>query len=516
MANDADRICKSLNLNDKVVLYHFSGKQDKKLNLTFEELDKDTVSKSERKLLSLGLIRITSNVNFKYSLTELGRDYLKNRLPEVRLVEFLSSSGAPYGEILNKLKMSKEELNAAIGVLRRFGLIEVSNGKIYLKGDSSVIENRSKFIEAISKDLDLSKFDNSLFDEFLKRGIIEKSIEEMHEGVLTDLGKEVIESPYFFQVSIDRLTPDIIMEWDKIGKDKIFMSYDLNADVPIPVFGRKNIVKDFIKLIKDVFLSMGFTEMKGPYVEASFWNFDVMLFRQNHPDRDIQDTFYIYGEKPKIPQEILENISKVYKGGFNYGKFNRSFGYGIDFNKSEAYKLILRGHVTATTFRYLYNVISKNKDKPARYFSVDKVFRNETLDPTHLAEFNQVEGLIYDDNLTAADLIGYIKEFYLRIGIKKIRVKPTYNPYTEPSFEIQGFLDKLNRWVEIGNSGIFRPETLSIFGIKKNVLGFGLALERALALKLNLTDIRTIYGAFADLDFFRNVNEKNIFEGLIW
>ncbi len=516
MVNDADKVCKSLNTNDKIVLYHFSGNNDNKFGVKFEELDNDVISKSERKLLSLGLITLNNIVRYSYKLTDLGSNYLKLGLPEIRLANLLSKSDLSYSEALSRFNMDKNELNAAIGVLKRFKLIDISNHKIHLIGDPSILSIRTDLILNVNKSLDLKGFENNLIDEFIKRGIIEKSIIENTDGKLTDFGKSVVNSPYFFQIAIDKLTPEMIIDWNNLGKDKIFMSYDLNAQNPIPIFGRKNVVKNFIKLIRDTFLSMGFIEMRGPYVESTFWNFDVMLFRQNHPDRDIQDTFYIYGDKAKLPEDFLESVSRVYEEGFDYGKFNKSFGYGIKFDKSEAYKLILRGHSTATSFRYIYNIISKNKDKPARYFSIDKVFRNETLDSTHLAEFRQVEGLIYDDDLTAKDLIKYLKEFYARIGINNIRVKPTYNPYTEPSFEIQGFFDKLNRWVEIGNSGIFRPEVLSSFGIKKNVLGFGLALERSIALRLNLDDIRVIYGPFADLDFFRNISERTIYEGILW
>jgi phenylalanyl-tRNA synthetase alpha subunit len=74
--------------------------------------------------------------------------------------------------------------------------------------------------------------------------------------------------------------------------------------------------------------------------------------------------------------------------------------------------------------------------KPAKYFSVDRVFRNEDIDRTHLAEFHQIEGLICDRGLTLGDLIGTLHAFFERMGLKKLRFKPAYNPYTEPSMEI--------------------------------------------------------------------------------
>jgi phenylalanyl-tRNA synthetase alpha chain len=102
------------------------------------------------------------------------------------------------------------------------------------------------------------------------------------------------------------------------------------------------------------------------------------------------------------------------------------------------------------------------------------------MDATHLAEFNQIEGVIADYDLTLADLIGVFSSFYARLGITKLRFKPAFNPYTEPSLEIFSYHEGLKRWVEVGNSGIFRPEMLLPMGLPPDVrvLAWGLSLER--------------------------------------
>lgn len=91
---------------------------------------------------------------------------------------------------------------------------------------------------------------------------------------------------------------------------------------------------------------------------------------------------------------------------------------------------------------------------PAKYFSIDRVFRNETLDATHLAEFHQVEGVVADRNLTLGDLIGVIAEFFKKLGITQIEFKPAYNPYTEPSMEIFCFHPGLKKWIEVSGTEI--------------------------------------------------------------
>lgn len=116
----------------------------------------------------------------------------------------------------------------------------------------------------------------------------------------------------------------------------------------------------------------------------------------------------------------------------------------------DAQKNLLRTHTTAVSARMLYKLANQEGGfVPAKYFSIDRVFRNETLDATHLAEFHQVEGVVADRNLTLGDLIGVIAEFFKKLGITQIEFKPAYNPYTEPSMEIFCFHPGLKKWIEV-------------------------------------------------------------------
>lgn len=121
-----------------------------------------------------------------------------------------------------------------------------------------------------------------------------------------------------------------------------------------------------------------------------------------------------------------------------------------DWKLEEAQKNLLRTHTTAVSARMLYKLANQEGGfVPAKYFSIDRVFRNETLDATHLAEFHQVEGVVADRNLTLGDLIGTIAEFFKKLGISQIEFKPAYNPYTEPSMEIFCFHPGLKKWIEV-------------------------------------------------------------------
>lgn len=167
------------------------------------------------------------------------------------------------------------------------------------------------------------------------------------------------------------------------------------------------------------------------FVESGFWCFDALFVPQQHPARDVQDTFYLSDPKHSLPpqKDYYKRVSTVHEHG-GYG----SVGYRAPWSDEESSKLLLRTHTTASSAKMLYNLaarcrgeelsddtqefahgtasssdLSSTKDdgfRPAKLFSIDRVFRNETMDATHLAEFHQVEGVVADRNLTLADLIG--------------------------------------------------------------------------------------------------------------
>ncbi len=229
---------------------------------------------------------------------------------------------------------------------------------------------------------------------------------------------------------------------------------------------------------------MGFEEIEGDYVESCFWNMDVLFIPQDHPARDMQDTLYC--KKPKkmeIDRDLLRVIKEIHENGGN----TSSRGWGYRFSEEEAKKVLLRTHTTVNTIRYLY----KNPEPPAKVFSIGKVFRRENLDATHLPEFYQIEGIVHEEGANFRQLIGILKEFYRRIGFEKIRFRPAYFPYTEPSMEMEVFWK--GKWMELGGSGIFRPEVTLPAGVKNPVLAWGLSLERLAMLKLDLDDIRILY-----------------------
>jgi phenylalanyl-tRNA synthetase alpha chain len=263
-------------------------------------------------------------------------------------------------------------------------------------------------------------------------------------------------------------------------KDVKFSPLDVVAPVSLKYPGRKHPLTNLIDEVKEIFVGLGFTEIDGPMIQPSFWNFDVLFTPQDHPAREMQDTFYISDVKQTVFAEPgqIKKISRIHKKGWKY-----------KWNIEDARKTVLRTHTTPVTIKYL----ADNKPKSARIFSIGRVFRNEKVSYKHLSEFNQVEGILTDKHVTLRDLMGLQKEFYGMLGISKIKFWPTFFPYTEPSLQSVIYNDALDKWVEMGGMGILRPEVTEPLGIKTPVLAWGVGLERIAMLRFDLNDVRALY-----------------------
>ncbi|MEA2055077.1 MAG: phenylalanine--tRNA ligase subunit alpha [Candidatus Thermoplasmatota archaeon] len=445
-------------------------------------------------LQSKGLVNIKESISKKYSITDEGEKFLKNGLPEKNLLGRLMEGEKSFEE----LGLGKENMGIAVGWLKRKGWCEIEKrgGKKFLRltdegrkvsGEKSIEE---KLLEALKEGKE--GLDEKVLQILKRRGAVKEKESIVRTIYLTEDGKKIVENGLEIKDEIVQLTPEIIKSG--IWKDKNFRKYDINAFSP-PIYpGKHHPLTQLINKICRIFVEMGFSEIKGSYVESCFWDMDILFIPQDHPARDMQDTFYCNNpSEMKVDESLLEIIANVHETG---GKTN-SKGWGYQFSRQEAKRVILRTHTTVNTIRYL----AENPEPPAKIFSIGKVFRRENIDMTHLPEFYQIEGIVYEEDANFCELIGLLKEFYKKMGFKKIRFRPAYFPYTEPSMEVE--VKWNGKWMELGGSGIFRPEVTEPIGVKEPVLAWGLGLERIAMMVLGLYDIRDLY--FSDIEWLRRL-----------
>ncbi|MCQ2357029.1 MAG: phenylalanine--tRNA ligase subunit alpha, partial [Methanocorpusculum sp.] len=218
--------------------------------------------------------------------------------------------------------------------------------------------------------------------------------------------------------------------------------------------------------------------------------FDSLYQPQDHPAREMQDTFHL-AEEIDLP-EGWEKIRDIHMTGGDTG----STGWGGEWSPKIARRCVLRTHSTSLSIQHL----AKNPNPPVKAFSISRVYRRETIDPTHLPEFEQLEGIVMDKDLTFGHLLGFFKEFFGRMGFESVRFRPGYFPYTEPSVEPEVWVDGLG-WVELGGAGVFRKEVTAPWGIDCPVLAWGLGVSRVSMLRMGLKDLRQLYRS--DIDWIR-------------
>ncbi|VDK88342.1 unnamed protein product [Litomosoides sigmodontis] len=434
-----------------------------------------------------GLVETQYRISKSFELTTEGKEMVENGSHEAKVFRFVGPNGIDQAELM-KLPFGKVGISKAIasgwividktvGTVRLTRKVETINDKV---------QNELKMILVGN----VQKLDVKTVNELKKRKLITE----------ISIKSYLVKKGPTFSTTLSK--PEVDLTADMINNNswrkKLFKKYNFDALGVTPTGGHLHPLMKVRNEFRQIFFQMGFAEMPtNRYVESSFWNFDVLFQPQQHPARDAHDTFFVSDPERSydFPEDYLQRVKKVHSEG-GYG----SRGYNYDWKLEEAQKNVLRTHTTAVSAHQLYK-LAKEGFKPTKMFSIDRVFRNETLDATHLAEFHQVEGVVAERNLTLAHVMGLFTEFFRKCGITNLRFKPTYNPYTEPSMEIFAFHQGLQKWVEIGNSGMFRPEMLLPMGLPAdvNVAGYGLSLERPTMIRYGIDNIRDLFGPKVDL-----------------
>ena len=404
------------------------------------------------------------------SLGRNGIDSLKNGLPERKLMDLIKDGSKSFEEIRKTL--SGAGFNAAIANAKKNGWVNIE------KTDSgSTISTKEKPVETPEEKLISLIGDKSIPEEQIENKLALKFLLQRPDYVLQNAEKSKI-------ISLTERASQIDTTLSDTG------AIDVEADAALVYAARTHPLKDTIDEIREIFVKLGFSEIQGNLTQSSFWNFDALFTPQDHPARELQDTFYIENLKSQnqASSTQIKQVSKSHSQNWHY-----------DWKLSESQKMVLRTHTTCVTIKYL----AEQKPDEARIFSLGRVFRNEKVSYKHLVEFNQIEGIVIGNNTTLRDLMGIQKEFYKQLGLTKIKFWPTFFPYTEPSLQTMVYNEKLGKWIELFGMGIFRPEVTKPLGIDKPVLAWGGGIERIAMLKYELDDVREFYNN--NLNWLRTV-----------
>ena len=430
----------------------------------------DSVFSFAQSLKEKGYVTISQEEKQSLTLTEDGSACLASGFPEERVLEAAKSS-------LAIAALTPEERSVGVSWATKNGWVKIESGTLKATEAAQAAEAGGYPLkQALSAIAAGVPADEQLVSVLLKRKLAQQKVSKTLylEPTAASPEKETAVS-----AETNILTREMLLSGN--WKDAQFRKYDTAAPAEIPPVAKRHMISRLRKKISAIFTDMGFEEMRGPEMQTSFWNFDALFQPQDHPARDLADTFYLKG-KGALPKDdaLIARIKKIHEKS-----------WGGAWTEDEASRKVLRTHTTAVSASYLYNFCRTKA--PKKYFSIGKVYRNEATDYKHLAEFFQVEGIVVWEGATFRDLLGCLKEFYSKLGFEKIRFQPSYFPYTEPSLEISVYFEKKQQWLELGGAGIFRPEVSIPLCDRYPVLAWGLSLERPLMLLNDMEDIRDFY-----------------------
>ncbi|MFP3074460.1 MAG: phenylalanine--tRNA ligase subunit alpha [Caldivirga sp.] len=461
----------------------------------------EDIMRDLEELRSRGLVNLEHRPVNKVSLTSLGEAYLKNGLPEERLLSHLRSIGgrAKVGELARLTGLSDEEFAAALGRLRRLNAISLTGDSVTLTGVEeglrAYVNELKGLLASIRGEVEYPGELPSIVEEARRRGLVK--VRQVRR-VLASPTQGLMELYRLGELSSARVITSLTSADLASGawRGGVFKEFDLTVEVPLRPIRRRHPFTQFLDHVRDELVAMGFEEVKDNHVDAALWNFDVLLVPQYHPARRETDVFYVENRlKPsEAPGDVMGRAS---------GEHRAVWGYG--WSGEEALRILLRTHTTLVTIRQIY---LRGRGE-YRLFSLDRVYRPDTPDPTHFMEFHQLEGIIVGRGVTFRNLLGFFTELAKRLGLGRVYFKPAYFPFTEPSVEGYVKHPRLGQ-LEVFPGGMFRPEVLRVVGLDRDykVAAWGVGIDRLAMVVLGVDDIRTLYT--------NNVREVESMRGVAW
>ncbi|MBI4153702.1 phenylalanine--tRNA ligase subunit alpha, partial [Candidatus Woesearchaeota archaeon] len=380
-----------------------------------------------------------------YVLTEEGRKYLKNGLPEKNLAGVLAKGPVEMGVARKQI----ENFDIALQWGKKKGFVELKHGTLFLLRKPEFPEEAALMLIGKGKNID-----ENIAGILLKRNLIELPRETATKRAEKLAGMEITD-----------LTEDLV----KTGmwKNVTFKSYNVEAKGRRILAGKRQPYVKFLQDVRRKLVELGFSEMTGPNIETEFWNFDALFQPQDHPSRDWTQTYSLKNPRRGwLPdKDFVEHVKAAHENGWKTG----GTGWGYKWNSEKASRLMPRAHGTALSARTL----ASKPDVPGKYFALSRCYRPDVIDATHGVEFNQLEGIVIDQSLTFRHLLGLLKLFAIEIaGTSRVKFYPDYYPFTEPSVQMSAKHPDMG-WIEFGGAGIFREELTKPLGVDVPVIAWG-------------------------------------------
>lgn len=511
MSEDIKKTINELHIYEKKLLQELEKNSD----VTPEEVAENTgmniksVMSAAGSLSAKNIIEVEKDVDEIISLTDDGEKYAESGLPERRVLDVLvKEKEIPMAQLAQKAGIDKADAGIAIGWLNRKKWAKIDKGVIKITdvgiNSSEEMGDDEKFLLRLfeAKSAIKEGLNNVFLDGFKllnnRKNLLDIKKNTSHSFNLLEKGKDILDMGFTIKEQATQLTHQQLKEGQ--WKSLQYRPYDINAEAPKIFPGKEHPLRRIIEEIREIFLNLGFTESNGPILDSAFWNFDSLFQPQDHAAREMQDTFYVKNPLTcDLPDDeyLVSSTANVHENGGNTG----SIGWQYDWDEDVARQSVLRTHTTGVSTKFLYE-----NEPPFKMFSVGRVFRRETITYKHLPEFHQVEGIVGAPGISYQNLIGTLKEFYKKLGFE-VRFRPAYFPYTYLSTECEVYLEDKGAWIELGGSGMFRPEVLEPLGIDVPVLAFGLGIERLAMIRYDISDIRMLYKS--DIKWLRELQITN-------